>query len=77
MAGGATCGAEGPGMKSVGFIGLGNMGLPMVANLLKAGFRVHAYDVLPASVRAAVDQGATAAGSDTARTGGVSRITKS
>jgi 3-hydroxyisobutyrate dehydrogenase len=29
---------------SVAFIGLGNMGLPMVMNLLKAGFIVHVYD---------------------------------
>jgi 3-hydroxyisobutyrate dehydrogenase len=50
-------------MTSVGFIGLGNMGLPMVANLLKAGYRVHAYDVLPAPVQVAVDQGATSAAS--------------
>jgi 3-hydroxyisobutyrate dehydrogenase len=50
-------------MTSVGFIGLGNMGLPMVANLLKAGYRVHAYDVLPEPVQVAVDQGATSAAS--------------
>jgi 3-hydroxyisobutyrate dehydrogenase len=50
-------------MKSVGFVGLGNMGLPMVANLLKAGYRVHAYDVLPEPVQVAVDQGATSAAS--------------
>lgn len=50
-------------MKSVGFIGLGNMGLPMVANLLKAGYRVHAYDVVAEPVQVAVDQGATAAAS--------------
>jgi len=50
-------------MKSVGFIGLGNMGLPMVANLLKAGYRVHAYDVVPEPVQVAVDQGATSAAS--------------
>ena len=47
-------------MKSIGFVGLGNMGLPMVANLLKAGYRVHAYDVVDAAVRAAAEQGATA-----------------
>ena len=34
-------------MKSIAFIGLGNMGLPMVANLVKAGYRVHAADVRP------------------------------
>ena len=30
---------------TVGFIGLGNMGLPMVLNLLKSGIKVHVYDV--------------------------------
>jgi 3-hydroxyisobutyrate dehydrogenase len=39
------------------------MGLPMVANLLKAGYRVHAYDVVAEPVQVAVDQGATAAAS--------------
>jgi 3-hydroxyisobutyrate dehydrogenase len=48
-------------MKSIGFVGLGNMGLPMVANLLKAGYRVHAYDVRREAVEAAVGQGAVAA----------------
>jgi 3-hydroxyisobutyrate dehydrogenase len=50
-------------MTAIGFVGLGNMGLPMVANLLKAGHRVHAYDMLPEAIRAAVGQGALAAGS--------------
>jgi 3-hydroxyisobutyrate dehydrogenase len=50
-------------MRSIGFIGLGNMGLPMVANLLKAGHRVHAYDLVPAAVDAAVSRGAVAAAS--------------
>src|SRR5688572_16643047 len=31
--------------RSVGFIGLGQMGFGMAANLLKAGHDVHAYDV--------------------------------
>ncbi len=45
-------------MKSIGFVGLGNMGLPMVANLLKAGYRVHVYDIRREAVEAAVGQGA-------------------
>jgi 3-hydroxyisobutyrate dehydrogenase len=32
----------------VGFIGLGNMGGPMAANLLKAGHEVEGFDVVPA-----------------------------
>lgn len=31
--------------KTIGFIGLGNMGLGMAANLVKAGHRVYAYDL--------------------------------
>ena len=48
-------------MKPIAFIGLGNMGLPMVANLIKACHRVHAADVRSESVEAAVAQGAVAA----------------
>ena len=48
-------------MKSIAFVGLGNMGLPMMANLVKAGHRVHAADVRPEAVEAAVGQGAVAA----------------
>ena len=29
---------------SIGFIGLGNMGLPMAQNLLNAGYRLHVYN---------------------------------
>jgi 3-hydroxyisobutyrate dehydrogenase len=50
-------------MKSIAFVGLGNMGLPMVANLLKAGYQVHAYDVRREAIEAAVGQGAMAASS--------------
>jgi 3-hydroxyisobutyrate dehydrogenase-like beta-hydroxyacid dehydrogenase len=35
-------------MKTVGVIGLGIMGSAMSANLVKAGFAVHGYDVVPA-----------------------------
>lgn len=31
-------------VKNIGFIGLGNMGVPMVTNLVKAGFSVSAYN---------------------------------
>jgi len=46
---------------NVGFIGTGTMGLPMVANLLKKGFAVVAYDAVPAALQAAARLGATAA----------------
>jgi 3-hydroxyisobutyrate dehydrogenase len=37
-------------MARIGFIGLGNMGLPMAQNLVKAGHAVAGYDVTTASV---------------------------
>jgi 3-hydroxyisobutyrate dehydrogenase len=36
-------------MSNIGFIGLGNMGGPMAANLVKSGERVHGFDIVPAS----------------------------
>jgi 3-hydroxyisobutyrate dehydrogenase len=42
-------------MATIGFIGLGNMGAPMAANLLQAGHRVTGYDVV-ASARAGLAQ---------------------
>ena len=33
------------GIKQIGFIGIGNMGAPMAANLVRAGYGVTAYDV--------------------------------
>ena len=47
-------------MKKIGFIGLGIMGKPMVKNLLKAGFEVTAYDILPAAVQEMAEAGAIA-----------------
>ena len=45
----------------IGFIGLGNMGLPMCANLLAKGHAVRAYDMVPAHVEMAVARGAAKA----------------
>jgi 3-hydroxyisobutyrate dehydrogenase len=50
-------------MTSIGFVGIGNMGLPMVKNLLKAGHSVHAFDVRGGAVADAVTAGAVAAAS--------------
>ncbi|MFH2128554.1 MAG: 2-hydroxy-3-oxopropionate reductase [Pseudomonadota bacterium] len=50
-------------VKKVGFVGLGIMGLPMAGNLLKAGYELCVYDVVPTAVEQAVAQGATAAAS--------------
>ena len=48
---------------TVGFIGTGNMGLPMLTNLVKKGFAVVAYDLVPAAAAAAVKAGASQAAS--------------
>jgi 3-hydroxyisobutyrate dehydrogenase len=50
-------------MAVIGFIGLGNMGLPMARNLLKAGHQLVAFDVAGAALEAAVAAGAKAADS--------------
>ena len=42
-------------MTQVGFIGIGNMGGPMAANLVKAGHEVHVFDLSEAAVKHAVD----------------------
>src|SRR5262245_43405068 len=47
----------------IGFVGTGTMGQPMVNNLIKKGFGVVAYDVVPAALEAAVKLGASACGS--------------
>jgi 3-hydroxyisobutyrate dehydrogenase-like beta-hydroxyacid dehydrogenase len=44
----------------VGFVGLGNMGLPMAASLLRAGYRLAVCDRLPSAVAALAAQGARA-----------------
>jgi 3-hydroxyisobutyrate dehydrogenase len=49
-------------MASIGFIGLGNMGGPMMRNLLKAGHEVAAFDLSDAALKAAAEAGATACG---------------
>lgn len=43
--------------QSVAFIGLGNMGGPMAANLAKAGFNVRAFDLSEAALNAAKEAG--------------------
>ncbi|WP_250440557.1 3-hydroxyisobutyrate dehydrogenase [Caballeronia sp. AZ1_KS37] len=47
----------------IGFIGLGHMGGPMAANLLKAGHAVTAFDLVSAALDAAKAAGATLAAS--------------
>jgi 3-hydroxyisobutyrate dehydrogenase len=52
-------------MARIGFIGLGNMGLPMAANLVKAGHAVSAFDVVARAREAAQSAGATATANPT------------
>jgi 3-hydroxyisobutyrate dehydrogenase len=47
----------------IGFIGIGAMGRPMAANLVRKGFAVVAFDLAPAALEAAVQAGAERAGS--------------
>src|ERR1700758_2186561 len=50
-------------MATIGFIGLGNMGAPMAANLIKAGHQVTGYDLVSEAVAALVEKGGRAAAS--------------
>ncbi len=45
-------------MHTIGFIGLGHMGKPMVLNLLKKGYQVRIYDVIPQAVHELTTHGA-------------------
>jgi len=53
-------------MASIAFIGLGNMGSPMAANLVKAGHKVTAFDLVAASRDQAKSDGAAIAESSVA-----------
>ena len=48
-------------MKTIAFIGLGNMGGPMAKNLLKAGWSVSAFDLSAPALADVVSAGARAA----------------
>ena len=48
-------------MSTIGFIGLGNMGMGMAVNLAKAGHEVRAFDISKAAVATAVQGGCIAA----------------
>ncbi|MCW2249365.1 3-hydroxyisobutyrate dehydrogenase [Azospirillum fermentarium] len=60
-------------MTTVGFIGLGSMGLPMARNLLNRGFAVRGFDVKAGSLTALEQAGGTSAAdaADAARGAGV------
>ena len=44
-------------MTTIAFLGLGNMGGPMAANLINAGYTVRGFDPVPAAREAAADKG--------------------
>lgn len=46
-------------MSNIGFIGLGNMGLPMAKNLIKAGHTIKAFDTVNDACTAASEAGMT------------------
>src|SRR6185436_18648832 len=48
-------------MATIGFIGLGNMGLPMAQNLIKAGHKVQGFDVTKSQADALAASGGVAA----------------
>ena len=50
-------------MTTIAFLGLGNMGGPMAANLVNAGYAVRGFDPVAAAQEAAVDKGVTVLGS--------------
>ena len=50
-------------MAEIGFIGLGNMGGPMAANLLKAGHSLKVFDLSQAAMARLAGAGAAAAAS--------------
>jgi 3-hydroxyisobutyrate dehydrogenase len=61
-------------MARIGFIGLGNMGLPMAQNLLKAGHEVAGFDLSAASVGKLGAAGGAVAGSVAAACAGAEAV---
>lgn len=61
-------------MASVAFIGLGNMGGPMAANLLKAGHELTVFDLAPEALDKAAAAGAAVAGSAAEAASGVDHV---
>jgi 3-hydroxyisobutyrate dehydrogenase len=61
-------------MARIGFIGLGNMGGPMAANLVKAGHKVAAFDLSADRMGAAVAAGAAASADASAAVSGADLV---
>lgn len=56
-----TTGPNVPERETIGYIGLGNMGMPMARNLLAAGYPVVVHDIDASRANALVGEGATSA----------------
>jgi len=50
-------------MTKIAFIGLGNMGLPMAVNLVKAGYLVKGFDLVPTALQSFIAAGGESANS--------------
>src|SRR5262249_60896689 len=61
-------------MARVGFVGLGNMGLPMATNLVRAGHQVAGFDVVSSHTGKLLASGGEAAESIAAACGGADTI---
>jgi len=61
-------------MAKIGFIGLGNMGLPMAGNLVKKGHEVKGFDLVAANLEAARARGVSAAASAADAASGVEAV---
>ena len=61
-------------MSEIGFIGLGNMGLPMATNLVKAGHHVRGFDMAQASLEKADAAGISQAASVAAAVDGADLV---
>ena len=61
-------------MTTIAFIGLGNMGNPMAANLVKAGHEVHGFDLMPENLKVARDNGVTVMASAAAAAKGADAV---
>jgi 3-hydroxyisobutyrate dehydrogenase len=61
-------------MSRVAFLGLGNMGGPMAANLVRAGHRVTGYDIAADAVRSAASRGVEPAASPAAAVTGADAV---
>ncbi len=65
---------EGAQLDTVGFIGVGVMGMPMALNIMKRGFEVRAFDVNPAALEAIGNRGAKTVGSPREAADGASGV---